>query len=79
MAKAIAIYTLGRLLIVAVLAALLVVIGLAQFPAVILALLLSVPASYFLLATPRQKMVAAVEARRIERADIRSRLAGDED
>lgn len=79
MAKAIAIYTLGRLLIVAVLTALLVVVGLAQFPAVIVALLLSVPVSYYLLATPRQNMVAAIEARRVERSDIRTRLAGDED
>lgn len=79
MLRAIAIYTLGRLLIVAVLTAFLVVVGLAQFPAVIVALLLSVPASYFLLAGLRRNMVDAIEARRVERAEFRTRLAGDED
>jgi Protein of unknown function (DUF4229) len=81
--KSAAIYTAGRVVIFAVLAGLLWLVGLRGFPLVIAALVLSIPASYFLLARQRDALAADVERkvtrRQSRRQDLRSQLRGDDD
>ena len=81
--RAFLVYTAGRLLVFAGVAALLYLLGLRGFLLVAVALLLSLPVSYLLLAGPRAALGAEVErrvaARRARREDLRSRLRGDEE
>lgn len=81
--KSTAVYTAGRVLVFAVLAALCWLVGLRGFLLVVAALVLSIPVSWFLLARQREAMAADVERRVTERqsrrADLRSQLRGDDD
>ena len=81
--KAFAVYTAGRVLVFAGVAALLFVVGLRGFVLVLVALLVSLPVSYVLLARARAGFAADVErrmtARRARREDLRSRLRGDDE
>ncbi len=81
--KSAAVYTAGRVLIFVVLAALCWLIGLRGFLLAAVALLLSVPVSWFALARQRAAMAADVERRLTERqarrADLRAQLRGDDD
>jgi hypothetical protein len=81
--KSAAIYTAGRVLVFAVLAGLLWLVGLRGFLLVIAALVLSVPVSYFLLARQRDALAADLERkvtnRQSRRKDLRSQLRGDDD
>lgn len=79
MLKAALIYTGARLAIFAVLLALLWALGLGSFPGILFALLLSTPASYFLLGKQRGALVGAIAQRRQARADLRARLRGPSD
>jgi predicted permease len=80
--RSFAVYTAGRLLVFVTTAAVLYLLGLRGFPLVLMALLLSLPLSYLLLARARAAFVADVERRvaerRARREDLRSRLRGDE-
>lgn len=81
--KSTAVYTAGRVLVFAALAALCWLVGLRGFLLVVVALVLSIPVSWFLLARQREAMAADVERRVTERqsrrADLRSQLRGDDD
>jgi Protein of unknown function (DUF4229) len=81
--RAFAVYTVGRLLVFVGAAALLYVVGLRGFVLVLVALLLSLPLSYLLLARARAAFVAEVERRvsdrRARREDLRARLRGDDE
>ena len=81
--KSAAVYTAGRVLVFAVLAALCWVVGLRGFVLVVAALLLSIPASWYLLARQREAMAADVErrvtARQARRSDLRAQLRGDDE
>ncbi|HEY6749347.1 MAG TPA: DUF4229 domain-containing protein [Mycobacteriales bacterium] len=81
--KSAAIYTAGRIVVFAVLAGLLWLVGLRGFLLVFAALLLSIPVSYFLLARQRNALAADVErrvtSRQARRQDLRSQLRGDDD
>jgi Protein of unknown function (DUF4229) len=77
------IYTGGRILLLAAVAALLYAAGLRGFGLAALALLLSLPLSYVLLASPRVALAERVERRlakrRARREGLRSRLRGDDE
>jgi len=73
------IYTAGRIAIFAVLLALLWALDLGSYPGILFALLLSMPASYFLLARQRADLTRAVNHRRAARANLRARLRGRSD
>jgi hypothetical protein len=81
--KAFAVYTGGRVLVFAGVAALLFAVGLRGFVLVMAALLVSLPVSYVLLARVRADFAADVErrvtGRRTRRDDLRSRLRGDDE
>lgn len=81
--KSAAVYTAGRVLVFGVLAALCWLVGLRGFLLAVVALVLSIPVSWFLLARQREAMAADVERRVSERqsrrADLRSQLRGDDD
>ena len=81
--RAFAVYTAGRVLVFAGIAALLFVVGLRGFVLVLVALLVSLPVSYVLLSRPRADFAADVERRiaerRARREDLRSRLRGDDE
>ncbi|MFL6128797.1 MAG: DUF4229 domain-containing protein [Mycobacteriales bacterium] len=81
--KAFAVYTAGRVLVFAGVAALLFAAGLRGFVLVLAALLVSLPVSYVVLARPRADFATAVERRiterRARREDLRSRLRGDDE
>ncbi|MGI8651740.1 MAG: DUF4229 domain-containing protein [Geodermatophilaceae bacterium] len=79
MLRAVAAYTLGRIAIFAVLLALLWAFDLGSFPGIMFALLLSMPAAYFLLGKQREDLAAAVVERRAARARLRDRLQGTSD
>ncbi|MDQ3714990.1 MAG: DUF4229 domain-containing protein [Actinomycetota bacterium] len=79
MFRAVAIYTVGRIAIFAVLLAVLWAVDLGSFPGILFALLLSMPASYFLLGKQREDLAAAVIERREARARLRDRLRGSSD
>lgn len=74
-------YTLGRLVIAAVLVALIWVVGLGGFPALLFGLLLSMPVSYVFLRPLRDRLTEAFAARgavrEARKADLRARLAGE--
>lgn len=76
-------YTLGRILIAALLVAAVWFGGLGGLPALLWGLLLSVPTSYFVLRPVRERLTEALAARSVARkADkerLRARLAGGED
>ena len=77
------VYTAGRVLVFIGVVAILYVLGVRSFLLVAVALLLSLPLSYLLLAGPRAALGAEVErrvaARRARREDLRSRLRGDDE
>lgn len=81
--KSAAVYTAARALIVLVLAGLGWLAGLRGFLLVFVALLVSVPLSYYFLARQREAFAADVErrvtARRARRADLRSQLRDDDE
>jgi len=77
--KAVLIYTAARIAIFAVLLAVLWALGLGSFPGILFALLLSMPAAYFLLGRQRADLVTAVDERRAARDAVRARLRGDSD
>ncbi len=81
--KPAAIYTAGRIVVFAVLAGLLWLVGLRGFLLVFVALLLSIPVSYFFLARQRNALAADVERkvtdRQSRRQNLRSQLRGDDD
>ena len=81
--KSAAVYTAARFLIFLVLAGLGWLAGLRGFLLVFVALLVSVPLSYYFLARQREAFAADVERRvtdrRTRRADLRSQLRGDDD
>ena len=78
-----ALYTLGRLVIALALIAVIWVAGLPGFPALLFGLLLSMPVAYLLLRPLRDRLTAALVARRDARvqakADLRDRLSGADD
>lgn len=80
--KSVALYTAGRFAIFAVLAAVLWLFGLRGFLLVFVTLLLSIPASYYLLARQRDALAADVErslaGRRSRKDELRSQLRGDD-
>jgi len=81
--KSAAIYTAGRIVVFAVLAGLLWLVGVRGFLLVFAALVLSIPVSYFFLARQRNALAADVERkvtdRQSRREDLRSQLRGDDD
>ena len=81
--KSAAVYTAARALIVLVLAGLGWLAGLRGFLLVFVALLVSVPVSYYFLARQREAFAADVERRvtdrRARREDLRSQLRGDDE
>lgn len=81
--KSAAVYTAARVLIFLVLAGLGWLAGLRGFLLVFVALLVSVPLSYYFLARQRDAFAADVErrvnARRARRENLRSQLRGDDD
>jgi hypothetical protein len=78
-----ALYTLGRLVLAAVLVALLWFLGLGSFPGLLFGLLLSMPLSFVLLRPLRDRLTEAMAARSVTRkaakADLRARLKGTDD
>lgn len=81
--KSAAVYTAARVLIFLVLAGLGWLAGLRGFLLVFVALLVSVPLSYYFLARQRDAFAADVERRvnerRVRRENLRSQLRGDDD
>jgi membrane protein implicated in regulation of membrane protease activity len=75
-------YTLGRLLIAAVLVAAIWLTGLSGFPALLFGLLLSMPVSYVLLRPLRDRLTEGLAARGVARKAakerLRTRLEGSE-
>jgi hypothetical protein len=73
-------YTLGRLAIAAALVALLWVLGLPGYPALLFGTLLSMPVAYFVLQPVRDKFTEALAARSVARRaakeELRDRLSG---
>ena len=76
-------YTLGRLVIAVALVALIWVVGLGGFPALLFGLLLSMPMAYVLLRPVRDRLTEALAARSVARKaakeQLRTRLAGSDD
>lgn len=79
MLKEALIYSVARIAIFAVLFALLWAAGLGSFPGMLFALLLSMPAAYFLLGKQREALTVAVSKRKEARAAVRARLRGTSD
>ena len=81
--KSAAVYTAARALVLLVLAGLGWLVGLRGFLLVVIALLLSIPISFFFLARQRAAFATDVERkvndRRVRRADLRSQLRGDDE
>ncbi|MGY1707970.1 DUF4229 domain-containing protein [Geodermatophilus sp. SYSU D00758] len=77
-----AVYTVGRFAIAAALVLLLWWVGMPGFPGLLFGLLLSMPAAYLLLRPSRERLTEALAARSVARkqarADLDSRLAGDD-
>ncbi|MPR00509.1 DUF4229 domain-containing protein [Modestobacter sp. I12A-02628] len=75
-------YTLGRLLVAGVLVALLWSVGLVGIPALLFGLLLSMPVSFVLLRSLRERLTEALvargEVRRRSKEELRARLKGSE-
>lgn len=76
MIKALAVYGLLRLLLLVALVAACWAVGLQGFPGLLLALALSVPASYLLLQRQREGLTAALATRAERRAQFRARMSG---
>ncbi len=76
-----AVYTVGRLGIWALLTLVLWMVGLDLFSGLLFGLLLSLPVSYFALRASRDRLTEALAARSITRRtakqDLRDRLSGD--
>lgn len=76
-------YSVGRLLIVAALVAIVWVAGLPGLPALLFGLLLSMPLSYLLLRGVRERLAEALAARSLARRaakeNLRARLSGEHD
>lgn len=76
-------YTVLRIGLFLALFGLLWVLGVTGFLGAVIALALSLPLSYVLLAKPRQRFAALIEqrieARRAQQADLDARLSGDDD
>ena len=74
-------YTLGRLVIAVVLVALIWLVGLPGFPALLFGLLLSMPVAYVLLRPVRDRLTEGLAARNVARRtrkeQLRNRLSGD--
>ncbi|MBA3339971.1 MAG: DUF4229 domain-containing protein [Geodermatophilaceae bacterium] len=79
MLKAVLVYTAARIAIFAALLALLWAANLGSFPGILFALLLSMPASFFLLGKQRADLTAAVVERQRAKTALRARLRGDSD
>lgn len=79
MVRAVLVYTACRLAIFAVLLALLWAASLGSYPGILFAVLLSMPASYFLLGKQRADLTAALIEGRESRAKVRARLRGSSD
>lgn len=79
MLRAVLVYTAGRIAIFAVLLALLWAANLGSYPGILFALLLSMPASYFLLSKQREALATAMNERREAKAALRVRLRGNSD
>jgi Flp pilus assembly protein TadB len=81
--KAFLTYSVARLAVFAVVATVLYFVGLRSFLLVAVALLISLPLSYFALRRQREALAAAVEhrveGRRQRRTEIRDQLRGDGD
>lgn len=79
--KPVVIYSLGRLGIIVGLFGLLWLVGLRGFALIVIAFGLSIPLSYVLLAKQRQQLGLDIEQhldrRRERKADIRTRLSGE--
>ena len=71
-------YTLGRLAIVGVLFLVLSVAGLPGIPGLLFALLLGMPAAFFLLRPVRERLTTAIVARADEKQALRARLRGSD-
>src|SRR5688572_18399551 len=73
-------YTAGRLLVAAVLVALVWVAGLPGFPALLFGVLLSMPVAYLVLRPVRDRLTEAIAARSVARRaakeELRARLSG---
>jgi Protein of unknown function (DUF4229) len=78
-----ALYTLGRVVVAAVLVAIVWLAGLVGIPALLWGVLLSVPVSYFALRPVRDRLTEALAARSVARKaakeTLRTRLEGTED
>lgn len=79
MLRAALIYSAARIAIFAVLLALLWAVDLGSYPGILFALLLSMPAAYFLLGKQRADLTEAMEKRREARSAVRARLRGNSD
>lgn len=79
MIKALAIYGLLRLLLLAGLFAACWFVGLDGFLGLLIALVVSVPASYLLLRRQRDALTTALVARAERRSELRARLSGSRD
>jgi hypothetical protein len=71
-------YTLGRLAIVAVLYVVLAFAGLPGIPGLLFALLLGMPAAFFLLRPVRERLTTAIVARADAKEALRTRLRGSD-
>jgi hypothetical protein len=78
LAKWFLLYTLGRLVIAAALIALLWALGLPGFPGFLFGVLLSMPASFFLLGGVRQRLTGALVARSERKEALRAQLRGSD-
>ena len=78
LAKWFLLYTLGRLVIAAVLIALLWVLGLPGIPGMLFGVLLALPVSFVVLRPVRDRLTAALVARAEEKEALRARLRGTE-
>jgi Protein of unknown function (DUF4229) len=81
--KSAAVYTGARALVFLVFLGLGLLVGLRGFLLIVVALVLSIPVSYFFLARLRESFAADVErkidGRRGRRSDLRSQLRGDDE
>ena len=81
--KSVAVYTVGRFLVFAVLAGVLWLVGLRGFLLVFATLLLSIPASYYFLARQREALATDVDRalsdRRSRKQNLRAQLRGDDE
>jgi hypothetical protein len=71
-------YSIGRLVVFLVAAAVLALLGLRSWLLVLAALLVSMPLSYVVLRGPRTAFARQLERHARERRELRARLEGDE-